>query len=41
LEVGLGQRKPEEISDILVSLDRSRAGKTAPAQGLTLVEVEY
>ena len=41
LEVGLGQRKPEEMTDILASLDRSRAGKTAPAQGLTLVEVEY
>ena len=41
LEVGLGERKAEEMSAILDSLDRTRAGKTAPAQGLTLVQVEY
>lgn len=41
IEVGQGQRKPEEMADILASLDRSKAGKTAPAQGLCLVKVEY
>ena len=41
LEVGLGERRPEEMTAILESLDRTRAGKTAPAQGLTLVEVIY
>ena len=41
LEVGLGERKAEEMPTILESLDRTRAGKTAPAQGLTLVQVEY
>ena len=41
LEVGLGERKAEEMPEILASLDRARAGKTAPAQGLTLVKVEY
>jgi len=41
LEVGTGERKPEEMPEILASLDRTRAGKTAPAQGLTLVQVEY
>ena len=41
LEVGLGERKPEDMPAILDSLDRTRAGKTAPAQGLTLVQVEY
>lgn len=41
LEVGQGLRSPEEMEDILDSLDRTRAGKTAPAQGLTLVRVEY
>ena len=41
LEVGLGQRRAEEMEDILSALDRSAAGKTAPAQGLTLVQVEY
>ena len=41
LEVGLGQRRAEEMEDILSALDRPAAGKTAPAQGLTLVQVEY
>ena len=41
LEVGLGERKAEDMPAILESLDRTRAGKTAPAQGLTLVKVEY
>lgn len=41
LEVGQGLRKPEEMERILTSLDRMQAGKTAPAQGLTLVKVEY
>lgn len=41
LEVGLRERKPEDMAGILESLDRTRAGKTAPAQGLTLVQVEY
>ena len=41
LEVGSGERQAEEMPAILDSLDRTRAGKTAPAQGLTLVKVEY
>jgi len=41
LEVGLGQRDPAEIPAIFKALDRSRAGKTAPAQGLTLEQVIY
>ncbi len=41
LEVGLGQRRPEDMAAILASLDRQMAGKTAPAQGLCLMEVEY
>ena len=41
LEVGFGERKVEDMPEILASLDRTRAGKTAPAQGLTLVKVEY
>ena len=41
LEVGLGERKAEDMPSILESLDRTQAGKTAPAQGLTLVQVEY
>ena len=41
LEVGLGERQAEEMPAILAALDRTAAGKTAPAQGLCLVEVEY
>ena len=41
LEVGMGERRAEEMPVILAALDRSAAGKTAPAQGLSLVEVEY
>lgn len=41
LEVGQGLRRPEEMEAILASRDRTRAGKTAPAQGLTLVQVNY
>lgn len=41
IEVGLGQRSPDDMETILSSLDRSNAGKTAPAQGLCLVKVEY
>lgn len=41
IEVGLGQLSPQDMEDILSSLDRSKAGKTAPAQGLCLMKVEY
>lgn len=41
LEVGTGERAPEDMAEILKSRDRARAGRTAPAQGLTLVQVLY
>lgn len=41
VEVGRGDRKPEEMTDILLACDRGSAGFTAPAQGLTLLQVEY
>lgn len=41
LEVGLGRFQPRDVKDILVSRDRKRAGRTAPAQGLYLVRVHY
>ena len=37
--VGRGQFGPERIDEVLASGDRSRAGQTAPARGLTLIEV--
>ena len=39
--VGLGKIKPEEITDIINSGDRSRSGPTAPPCGLFLYEVYY
>jgi tRNA pseudouridine38-40 synthase len=41
LEVGAGDRSPEEIVSILEAKDRRVAGKTAPAHGLYLWEVFY
>ena len=41
VEVGLGQRPPEDMRRILTSGDRREAGIMAPPQGLTLARVEY
>ena len=41
MEVGRGNLEPENIPDILNSLDRTKAGPTAPACGLTLVKYQY
>ena len=41
VEVGLGKMSPEEISGVLKSGDRSKAGAKAPAHGLFLVKVDY
>ena len=41
VDVGLGKIKPEEITEIINSKDRTRAGKTLPPYGLYLVKVEY
>jgi tRNA pseudouridine38-40 synthase len=41
VEVGRGKLAPEDITRILAARERSRAGPTAPAQGLCLVKVEY
>lgn len=41
VEVGLGNIEPEEMSEIIESKDRQRAGKTLPAQGLFLMNVNY
>jgi tRNA pseudouridine38-40 synthase len=38
---GLGKTQPAEIPAIIASGDRTRAGKTMPPQGLTLLEVFY
>jgi tRNA pseudouridine38-40 synthase len=41
LDVGRGRRSPDSIAALLAARDRSQAGPTAPAHGLTLVRVSY
>jgi len=41
VDVGMGKINPDDIPAIIHARDRTRAGKTMPAQGLTLLEVFY
>jgi tRNA pseudouridine38-40 synthase len=41
VEVGLGRQAPGWARAVLEGRDRTRAGPTAPAQGLTLEQVFY
>jgi len=41
LEAGEGKLTPEAFAQVLEARDRKAAGRTAPAHGLTLVEVHY
>lgn len=41
LEAGYGRLKPDAVPEILEACDRTKAGPTAPAQGLTLLSVDY
>jgi tRNA pseudouridine38-40 synthase len=41
LEVGRGYTDPDTVSEIIASCDRTRAGKTMPAQGLSLDWVAF
>jgi tRNA pseudouridine38-40 synthase len=41
VEVGRGARAPAWMGEVLAGRDRTRAGPTAPAHGLTLVRVVY
>ena len=41
IEVGVGRREPESVLDALESLDRTKAGHTAPAGGLYLAEIYF
>jgi tRNA pseudouridine38-40 synthase len=41
VEVGLGRTEASDVAGILAARDRSKAGPTAPAHGLTLVRVDY
>jgi len=41
IEVGRGRRSPESMRELIESRNRDLAGPTAPAEGLTLISVEY
>lgn len=41
MEIGRGNRKPEQMKEILALRDRQAAGPTAPACGLTLVKYDF
>lgn len=41
ISVGLGKISPEEVTNIIFSKDRQKAGQTAEAQGLSLLEIYY
>lgn len=41
LQAGIGERRPEELQDILKAKDRAAAGPTAPAHGLTMIGIEF
>lgn len=41
VQVGVGEKEPEDILEILEKKERSAAGPTAPAHGLTMIGIEY
>ena len=41
IKVGENKISPETVEKILESKDRTKAGKTAPAEGLYLSKVKY
>ena len=41
LEVGRGEKDSDTIQTAIISGDRNLAGQTAPANGLTLLKVDY
>lgn len=41
MEIGQGRRSPKDVPRILEACDRSAAGATAPAHGLTLIKYEF
>ena len=41
VEVGHAKRQPQSLEDVLTLKDRTAAGRTAPPQGLFLVQVDY
>ena len=40
-DIGRGKMTKEQLATIIASHDRCRAGHSAPAEGLSLVEITY
>ena len=41
ISVGIHEREPEDMTRVLAACDRTKAGSTAPACGLTMVGISY
>lgn len=41
VDIGTGRLTPAEFESIILDKDRNKAGKSAPAKGLFLVDIEY
>jgi tRNA pseudouridine38-40 synthase len=41
VEIGFGKMNLRELDEIILAMDRCRAGKSAPAKGLFLADIEY
>jgi len=39
--IGLGNKEPQWLQNVIEARDRTKAAKTAPPEGLYLVEVQY
>jgi tRNA pseudouridine38-40 synthase len=40
-EIGRGKMTQAQLADIIAAKDRCKAGHSAPAEGLSLVEIKY
>jgi tRNA pseudouridine38-40 synthase len=41
VDIGFGKMDLKEFEEIILAKDRCEAGKSAPAKGLFLVDIEY
>jgi tRNA pseudouridine38-40 synthase len=41
VDIGFGKLNLREFEEIILTRDRCKAGKSAPAKGLFLVDIEY
>jgi tRNA pseudouridine38-40 synthase len=41
IEIGFGKMDLKEFNEVIIAKDRGKAGKSAPAKGLFLAEIEY